>query len=147
MTLVGKLQIETRVVIDAAAQAVWEVLSDSRLLPEWVPAVDEVTSCSTHGEHVGATRSCVARLGRKPGTMVERCVEYTPTGRIAYLVDDESFGIRKMLNDYGFSLDLKELGSDRTEVTLRTHYTARHALYAAINALTMKRQFRKVSSW
>lgn len=76
--------------------------------------------------------------------MVERCVEYTPTSRIAYVVDDESFGMRKMFDDYGFSLDLRELGADRTEVTLRTRYTPRNPLYAAINALMMKRQFRKV---
>jgi len=144
VTLAGKLQIETRVVIDATVDAVWEVLSDSRLVAEWVPAVNEVTSWSIEGEGVGATRSCAAKLGGKAGTMVERCVECTPTSRIAYLVDDESFGMRKMFDDYGFSLNLTGLGPNRTEVILQTHYTPRNPMYAAINALMMKRQFRKV---
>lgn len=144
MALEGKRQIERRVVIHTPIEAVWEVLSDARLLAEWVPAVDEVTSCSAEGEGVGATRSCRATLGRRKGTMVERCVEYTPTSRIAYLVDDESFGMRRMFDDYGFTLDLAQLGPNQTEVTLQTHYTPRNPLYAALNSLVMRRQFRKV---
>jgi uncharacterized protein YndB with AHSA1/START domain len=144
MTLQGKLQIERRAVIEATVDVVWEVLSDSRLLPDWVPVVDEVTACSTNGEEVGATRSCAAKLGGKAGTMVERCVEYTPRRRIAYLVDSETFGMRKMVDDYGFSLSLREVGPTRTKVSLQTHYTPRGPMYAAVNALMMKRQFGKV---
>jgi uncharacterized protein YndB with AHSA1/START domain len=92
MTLTGTLQLERRVVIDAPVETVRDALSDARLLPQWVPAVDEVIACSTTGEHVGATRSCAANLGGRTGTMVERGVEYTPRRRIAYLVDDETSG-------------------------------------------------------
>ncbi|MGH3065602.1 MAG: SRPBCC family protein, partial [Gaiellaceae bacterium] len=49
----GKKQIERSTVIHAPAEAVWEVLADSRLLPEWAPVVDEVTECSIEGEAVG----------------------------------------------------------------------------------------------
>ena len=127
MTLNGTKQIAQSVEIHASTGFVWEVLSDSRLLPRWVPAVDEVTSCSLDGEGVGATRSCTANLAGKSGTMVERCVEYTPMTRLAYLVDDESFGMRKMFDDYGFSLNLERLGPERTRVTIETHYTPRNA--------------------
>ncbi len=144
MTMNGKKQIERTVEIEASADAVWEVLSDSRLLPEWVPAVDEVTSCSVDGERVGASRSCSANLAGKSGTMVERCVEYTPTSRIAYLVDDESFGMRKMFDDYGFSIDLVPSEPHQTQVTLRTHYTPKNPIYTAMNAAFMRRQFRQV---
>jgi len=144
MTLNGTKQIEQSVDIDASTDTIWEVLSDSRLLPQWVPAVDEVTSCSLDGEGVGATRSCAANLGGKSGTMVERCVEYTPMTRIAYLVDDETIGMRKMFDDYGFSLNLTGLDSERTRVTIETHYTPRNPAYAAMNAMFMRRQFRNV---
>jgi len=144
MTLNGTKQIEQSVDIDASIDTIWEVLSDSRLLPQWVPAVDEVTSCSLDGEGVGATRSCAANLGGKSGTMVERCVEYTPMTRLAYLVDDETFGMRKMFDDYGFSLNLTALDAERTRVTIETHYTPRNPAYAAMNAMFMRRQFRNV---
>ena len=109
MTLNGTKQITQSVEIDASTDTVWEILSDSRLLPHWVPAVEEVTSCSLDGEGVGTTRSCTANLAGKSGTMVERCIEYTPKTRLAYLVDDETFGMHKMFDHYGFSLDLAAL--------------------------------------
>ena len=146
MTLNGIKQIAQSVEIHASTDIVWEVLADSRLLPHWVPAVEEVTSCSLDGEGVGATRSCTANLAGKSGTMVERCVEYTPTTRLAYLVDDESFGMRKMFDDYGFSLNLTTLDSERTAVTIETHYTPRNPVYAAMNATFMRRQFRSVAN-
>lgn len=144
MTLRGKKQIERTVVIAAPTAAVWAVLSDARLLPEWVPAVDEVTSCSLDGEGVDASRSCLANLGGKAGTMLERCVEYAPTTRIAYLVDDESFGMRRMFDDYGFAINLTPLKGRRTRVTLETHYTPRNGIYALMNVTFMRRQFRGV---
>lgn len=144
MKLQGRKQIERTVVIAAPTAAVWAVLSDARLLPEWVPAVDEVTSCSLDGEGTGASRSCMANLGGKAGTMVERCIEYTPTTRIAYLVEDESFGMRKMFDDYGFAINLASLGAQRTRVTLETHYTPRNPIYALMNVTFMRRQFRGV---
>ena len=78
--------------------------------------------------------------------MVERCIEFTPTTRLAYLVDDESFGMRKMFDDYGFSLNLERLGSERTRVTIETHYTPRNLVYTVMNAIFLRRQFRNVAT-
>lgn len=90
----GTKQIIRNTTINTPASAVWAVLSDSRLLPEWAPAVDEVTECSVRGEAVGEVRRCNVRLAGKSGRMVERCTEFTPMTRIAYVVDDESFGMK-----------------------------------------------------
>lgn len=140
----GKKQIERSTVIHAPAQAVWDVLADSRLLPEWVPAVDEVTKCSSDGEAVGEVRHCNANLAGKSGRMVERCVEFAPMSRIAYVVDDESFGMRKMFDHYGFAINLESQGSEKTHVTLETHYTPRNPLYGLLNKLMLRRKFEKV---
>src|SRR5213596_1744349 len=103
----GTKQIERSIVINAPTEAVWQILADSRLLPEWVPAVDEVTDCSAEGQGVGEVRHCNATLAGKSGQMVERCVEFAPTTRIAYVVDDESFGLRRLFADYGFAINLE----------------------------------------
>ena len=63
--MMGRKQIERRIVIQAPAEAVWQVLADSRLLPQWVPAVDVVTECSSDGEAVGEVRHCNATLAGK----------------------------------------------------------------------------------
>jgi uncharacterized protein YndB with AHSA1/START domain len=136
----GKQQIERSVVIDATPDVVWDVLADSRLLPRWAPIVDEVTACATGGEAVGEVRHCTARLAGRSGRMVERCVELVPRRRIAYVVDEETFGMRRMFDEYGFALDLEPSG-DGTRVTLRTHYSPRNALYAVLNAALMRRRF------
>jgi uncharacterized protein YndB with AHSA1/START domain len=140
----GRKQLERTTEIDAPATVVWEVLSDSRLLPQWVPAVQEVVACSAEGEGVGAVRNCNVELMGRQGRMVERCVEFTPTTRAAYVVDDESFGLRKMFADYGFALNLRSNGGDRTAVTIETHYTPRNSLYSVMNAVMMRRRFAAV---
>jgi uncharacterized protein YndB with AHSA1/START domain len=142
--LLGQEQIDTSIVIEAPPEAVWEVLADSAQLADWFPAVEEVLACSTGREGVGATRTCAAKLGSRSGTMVERCVEFIPTTRIAYIVDDESFGMRRMFDHYGFALDLDGSRSARTKVTLRTFYTPRSPVYSMMNRLVVRRQFRGV---
>ena len=140
----GKKQIVRSTSIDAPPDAVWKVLDDSRLLPDWVPAVDEVTECSFEGEAVGEVRYCDVKLAGKSGRMVERCVEFVPMTRIAYVVDDESFGMRRMFEHYGFALNLESLASGQTRVTLETHYTPRNPMYGLLNRLLMRRKFEKV---
>ena len=140
----GKRQIVRSTTIDAPPEAVWEVLVDSRLLSDWVPAVEEVTECSFEGEAVGEVRHCNARLAGKSGHMVERCVEFAPMTRIAYVVDDESFGMRRMFEHYGFAINLESLSTAKTLVTLETHYTPRNTMYSLLNRLLMRRKFEKV---
>lgn len=140
----GKRQIERSTSIDAPPEAVWEILVDSQLLPDWVPVVDEVTECSSEGEAIGEIRHCDVKLGRKSGRMVERCVEFVPKTRIAYVVDDESLGMRRMFEHYGFALNLEPLASGTTRVILETHYTPRNAIYGLLNRLVMRRKFEQV---
>jgi uncharacterized protein YndB with AHSA1/START domain len=137
----GRRQLERTTEIEAPVTLVWEVLSDSSLLPQWVPAVQEVVACSTEGERVGAVRKCDVELMGREGHMVERCVEFTPMSRAAYVVDDESFGLRKMFADYGFALNLRASGTDRTTVRIETHYTPRNLLYSIMSAVMMRRRF------
>ena len=140
----GQKQIVRSTTIDAPPDAVWDVLGDSLLLPDWVPAVDEVTECSLDGEAVGEVRHCDVNLAGKSGQMVERCVEFAPMTRIAYVVEDESFGMRRMFEHYGFALNLEPLAAGKTLVTLETYYTPRNPIYRLLNRLLMRRKFEKV---
>jgi hypothetical protein len=55
---------------------------------------------------VGMTRHCNVELGGRTGTMTERCVEFVPNRRAAYVVDDDTLGFHRMLLDYGFTITL-----------------------------------------
>lgn len=140
----GQKQIQRSTAISAPAEAVWEILADSRLLPRWVPAVDEVAECSVTGEAVGEVRTCNATLAGKSGRIVERCIEFAPMTRIAYVVDDESFGMRRMFDHYGFAISLESEGPGKTHATLETHYTPRNPIYGLLNTLFIRRRFQRV---
>jgi uncharacterized protein YndB with AHSA1/START domain len=140
----GEKQIVRSTIIDARPDAVWEVLGDSRLLPDWAPVVDKITECSFEGEAVGEVRHCDVTLAGKSGRMVERCVEFVPMTRIAWVVDDESFGMQRMFEHYGFALNLEPFASGQTRVILETHYTPRNPMYGLLNRLLIRRRFEKV---
>jgi uncharacterized protein YndB with AHSA1/START domain len=140
----GQRQIVRQAVASADPAAVWNILVDSRLLPQWVPAVRHVESCEVTGEAVGTVRHCSVELGGRSGTTVERCVSLEPERHIAFLVEDESFGMRNMFADYGFAIVLEPVKPNQTRVIIETFYTPRNAAYRLMNAFLMRRQYRRV---
>jgi uncharacterized protein YndB with AHSA1/START domain len=140
----GKKQLNRSAVASADAGSLWRILMDSKLLPRWAPVVHDVERCEANGESVGAVRQCRVELAGRAGRMVERCVDIVPERSISYLVDDESFGMRKMFADYGFRVSLEPLNPMETRVTIESFYTPRNAIYAFMNAVMMRPQFRGV---
>lgn len=128
---------------DASPARVWSVLSDASLLPQWAPAVHDVERCDAQ-ETVGSKRHCRVQLGGRTGSIVERCIECIPLQRIAYAVDEDSFGMKRMFDGYGFCISLDAAATGRTRIRIDTYYTPRNVLYATLNALFMRRQFRGV---
>ena len=140
----GKKQLAKVAVAKADATSVWNILRDSTLLPEWAPVVHEVESCEAIGESVGAVRRCRVEMGGRPGRMVERCVDMVPERSIAYVVEDESFGMRKMFANYGFRVLLEPIDKSATRLTIETFYTPRNVLYAFMNAVMMRSRLETV---
>ncbi len=140
----GRRQLVRHAVAETDAAAVWNILVDSRLLPLWAPAVRGVEQCEVTGEAVGTARHCSVELGGRPGKMVERCVSLDPERHIAFLVDDESFGMRRTFADYGFLIALEPVRPNRTRVTITTFYTPRTIAYWLMNMLFMRRLYRRV---
>jgi uncharacterized protein YndB with AHSA1/START domain len=140
----GRHQVTRTVEVDADPAAIWGVIADSALLPQWASVVKDVTYLGQGQEGVGMTRHCNVELGGRTGTMTERCVEFDPSRRVGYVVDDDTLGFNRMLLDYGFTITL-EPRSDRTTVLrIDTYYTPRNPLYALLNRLLLKRRMRKL---
>ena len=137
----GKHQLARSASIAAPAARVWDIISDSRLLPRWAAPVLSV-ACRMEGpESVGSVRECQVSFAGRRGTIVERCVDLVPGKRAGYVVDDDSLGFRKMFADYGFTITLEPNGSAGTTVRMDTYYTPRNPLFALMNALMMRRRF------
>jgi hypothetical protein len=140
----GKRQITRSSVANVNRATVWAILTDSRLLPKWAPVVREVEACDASGESVGAVRRCRVELAGRAGRMIERCVELEPERRLAYVVDDESFGMRRMFAHYGFRISLDAVAPAQTSIKIETFYTPRNLVFTALNVLMMRSRFGAV---
>ena len=140
----GKHQVTRTVEVAADPAAIWGVIADSTLLPQWAGVVKGVTYLGETEEGVGMTRHCNVELGGRTGTMTERCVEFIPNRRAAYVVDDDTLGFHRMLLDYGFMITLDQRSDRTTGLRIDTYYTPRTPVYALLNRLVLQRRMGKL---
>jgi hypothetical protein len=138
----GKHQITRTVEVATDPAAIWGVIADSTLLPQWAGVVKDVTYLGEMEEGVGMTRHCRVELGGRTGTMTERCVEFVPSRRAGYVVDDDTLGFRRMLVDHGFTITLEPRSDRTTALRIDTYYTPRNQLYGLLNRLVLRRRMR-----
>lgn len=129
------------IVIEASREWIWELLADSRHLFEWMPMVKSTTG---EEEFLDAVRDCDIEFNGKPGKVTERCCDFEPTNHIGWVMEQDSFGIEKMLENMGFDFHLETLGAKSTRVVNTTYFRPRNILASLMSALMMKRNFRKV---
>ena len=139
----GDKQLERSQTANVALPAIWDILTDSSLLPQWAPVVDRVEAHDA-SERVGSVRRCAVDMAGRAGNMVERCVDVIPQKSLAYVVDEDSFGMNRMFAHYGFVITLDAVAAERTRVTIATYYRPKNVVYRLMNALIMRRQFRGV---
>ena len=139
----GKHQITRTVQVATDPAAIWDVIADSTLLPQWAGVVTDVTYLGATEEGVGMTRHCSVEFGGRTGTMTERCVEFLPSRRAGYVVDDDTLGFRRMLVDYGFAITLDPRSDRTTALRIDTYYTPRNPLYGLLNQLVLRRRMRR----
>jgi hypothetical protein len=140
----GRHQITRTVQVATDPAAIWGVIADSRLLPQWAGVVKDVTYLGETEEGVGMTRQCGVELGGRTGTMTERCVEFLPSRRAGYVVDDDTLGFHRMLVDYGFAITLDPRSDRTTALRIDTYYTPRNRLYGLLNRLVLRRRMGKL---
>lgn len=68
-------------------------------------------------ERLGSARKVHAEFGRKSGYFLEHRVEHIEGRKIAYLIDEDSFGLDRVVSRPGFSLELDPEGDHATRVT------------------------------
>jgi hypothetical protein len=139
----GKHQVTRSVQVATDPAAIWGIVADSTLLPMWARVVTDVTYLGEEEEGVGMTRHCDVELGGRTGTMTERCVEFLPSRRASYVVDDDTLGFNRMLVDYGFTITLEPRSDRTTALRIDTYYTPRNPLYALLNQLVLRRRLRR----
>jgi hypothetical protein len=137
----GKHQVSHTREIAATRSAVWAVIADDSLLPQWVPVVETLASVDGLGG-VGTSRTCRVDFHGRTGTMTERCVDFDPQRRAGYVVVDDSLGFSRLLRDYGFTMTLDD-GPVGCSLRIDTYYTPRSLVAHLMNRVFLRRQMRK----
>jgi len=135
------LQGSDEIVVNAPPDRIWDILEDGPRLPEWMPIVKRKTG---QREIMGAERSCEVEFGSKAGRVVERCVESVPRQRIAWRMEEDTFGFSRMLADIGFSFTLDPQDDGTTLLRNESYYRPKTLASRIMSALMMKRKFHRV---
>ncbi len=140
----SRLQGGDDIVIHAPAQILWQLIADSRELPNWGPPVKsvEVMTNGADAEKLGTARKVHAEFGRKSGYFLEHRVEHVDGRKIAYLIDEENFGLSSLLARPGFSLELDPKGDQATRVIFSFFHDPRGFKGRIMNPLIKLQQRR-----
>ena len=140
----SSLQGRDDILIHAPARILWQLISDSHELPSWGPPVKsvEVLTNAADAEKLGAARKVQAEFGQKSGYFLEHRVEHVDGRKIAYLIDEDNFGISRLLSRPGFSLELEPKGDQATRVTFSFFHDPRGVKGRIMNPLIKLQQRR-----
>jgi Polyketide cyclase / dehydrase and lipid transport len=141
---VSKPQGRDDVVVDAPSEILWDLISDSRLLARWGPPVAGVEVFVDEGEpeRIGSLRKVYARFGRRSGWFLERRVEHVEGRAIAFVIEEDTFGLSRLVERSGASLELLPLPAGRTRVVFAFFHDPRGVKGRLVNPLLRWKQRR-----
>lgn len=139
----ARLQGRDEIVVDAPIERMWTLISDSTLLPEWGPPVRSVEILGPREEALGARRRIHAEFDGKRGEFVERRNVHEPGRKIGYVIEEETFGLFRVMTEPGFTLELEPVQDGRTRVVFSFFHDPKGILGRVLNRLVILRQQRK----
>lgn len=117
MSQTSHIQGQDAVVIDAPQEYLWILISNSLELCNWGPPVRRVRVLTDDGhETTGTWRRVDAEFDGKEEHFLERRIEHIEGRKMAVLIEEETFGLFKLLSEVGSSLEIEPLGTGQTRV-------------------------------
>lgn len=137
------LQLDQKIIINASAEKVWEVFNDQSLLTKWTQDVQKSYYDETMAS-VGQLRKNECIVNGKKGTIETRCVNMTGKDRAEFVVEKDSFGMKKILVDMSFAAEFRKLNDNQTEFSMRSHYSPKNFLLKLLNPFIKKKMEKEV---
>ena len=133
----SEVRITDELRLDAPIDVVWHAIEDPAAHARWHPFVVAIAG----GHELHDIRSCSVRIGKKPGTTRERCVERDDETRIIWAIEEDSTGFGRMVSDWrsGFSVQRRD-GS--TIVTAQSTFRPNNVLVRAMLPM-VRRKFHR----
>jgi hypothetical protein len=113
-------------------------------LCNWGPPVRGVKILTNDGhEGPGTWRRVDAEFDGKKGHFLERRIEHVEGRKIAVLIEEETFGLFRLLSEVGSSLELEPLGPHQTRVIFTFFHNTKGVTGYLMNRLVVLRQQRR----
>ncbi len=143
--MTAKLQGQDEIVVEAPVEQLWTLIADSTLLPDWGPPVRKVDVLGQPGqtEALGSRRRVEAEFEGKKGYFVERRTEHIQGRKIAYLIEEESFGLFQVITEPGFSIEIELAGPSQTRVVWSFFHNPKGLMGHILNSFVLLRQQRR----
>jgi hypothetical protein len=112
--LKAPLQLDQRIIINTSKNKVWEVFNDQSLLPKWTQDV-QTSHYDEKMASPGQLRRNKCIVNGKKGSIETRCIAMYGKDRAEFHVENDSFGITKMLSNMSFAAEFHEIDTNKTE--------------------------------
>jgi len=114
-----KVQGKDSIIINAPISRLWPLIQDSKAMESWGPPVTKIEVellPEQTVEAVGSKRRVFAKFSEKrQGWYNEVRTEEIENKSVTFRINEDSFGMGKMLNDVGAKMELLEINKDKTE--------------------------------
>ena len=138
----AQLQGRDSIDINAPMAHLWTLISDSNRLLDWGPPVTAIEVID-YPEGVGTRRRVDAEFNGKTGYFIERRIEHVDGKKTRFVIEEDSFGLSRMMTESGASLELIPLDKHHTRVVFSFYHNPKGLLGQVMNWLIILRQQRK----
>ena len=141
--LKAPLQLDQRIIINTSKNKVWEVFNDQSLLPKWTQDV-QTSHYDEKMASPGQLRRNKCIVNGKKGSIETRCIAMYGKDRAEFHVENDSFGITKMLSNMSFAAEFHEIDTNKTEFIMQSHYLPKNFLVRLLNPLIKMKMGKEV---
>jgi uncharacterized protein YndB with AHSA1/START domain len=141
----SKIQGCDEITVEAPVERVWPLIADSTLLPDWGPPVKGVTLFGPAGqaEGLGSRRRVDAEFDGRRGHFIERRIQHIEGQKIAFVIEEETFGLFRVMTETGSSIEIRPNGPNQTRVIWTFFHNAKGLMGHIMNRLVVLRQQRR----
>ena len=137
----SKLQARNETIINAPISSVWAIITDINLLPKVNPGV---VTAKGRMDKQGETRTCEMNNNGRKGTMTEKLVELVHEKKTVWVIENDTMGMKKMINDPRFCFYLEKVSDNKTKIINESYYDPANLFVKIMNALMMKKKMGQI---
>ncbi len=142
--MTSKIQGQDAIIVAVPIERMWPLISNSLELCNWGPPVREVKILTENEpEGLGTWRRVEAEFNGQQGHFIERRIEHIEGRKIAILIEEETFGLFRLMSEVGSSLELAPVDANQTRVTFTFFHNPKGILGYVMNQLVILRQQRR----